>query len=262
MELVVMDNDYWSRNNWKYMSQIELKKLAIKCFFMGEFFGLIFSFVVYSILNVFWPILFFILGSTLFSLYFSIISYKRDWFDNKFGFFYYKNGIFYRISYQGILIFMVSISIVLPFFIFPTALIQGNIYGAFSFSLSAAFPAIFMLLRLNVFSEKITMENNFNDEDSGYMPIPYFLLGISLSTHLIGISLMHLFESIFLNNNFLNNNLLIFIISLLIVCFSLSPDIANKILPFDLKTTDGLLKFFIISFSLFVGGLILLMHCY
>ena len=100
---------------------------------MGEFFGLIFSFVVYSILNVFWPILFFILGSTLFSLYFSIISYKRDWFDNKFGFFYYKNGIFYRISYQGILIFMVSISIVLPFFIFPTALIQGNIYGAFSF---------------------------------------------------------------------------------------------------------------------------------
>lgn len=84
-----MDNDYWSRNNWKYMSQIELKRLAIKCFFMGEFFGLIFSFVVYSILNVFWSILFFILGSTLFSLYFSIISYKRDWFDNKFGFFYY-----------------------------------------------------------------------------------------------------------------------------------------------------------------------------
>ena len=51
-----------------------------------------------------------------------------------------------------------------------------------------------MLLRLNVFSEKITMENNFNDEDSGYMPIPYFLLGISLSTHLIGISLMHLYH--------------------------------------------------------------------
>ncbi len=194
--------------------------------------------------------------------YFSIIIYHRDYLDKKYKMFYDE---FEGISYQCVIFLLITLSIGLSFGFFGMALIDGGIYSAIAFSISVYFPAIFMLLRINVYrNENSRLLKVVNDEGEetceeviGYHPFAYYLLGITLSRGPLGVSLHNILNSIFLNEGVLAYNVVWFVLSICLGCFILSPDIANRILPFELKTRDGLIKFLFISWVL-IGVLLLL----
>lgn len=47
-------------------------------------------------------------------------------------------------------------------------------------------------------------------------------------------------------------DLILVVLALLLECFVLSPDVANKILPFELKRIEGMKKFSLISLGLMI----------
>lgn len=161
-----------------------------------------------------------------------------------------------------ILLFTLSIS--LSFGFFGLGLFKGNcIYSAISFGSVVYFPSIFMLLRIKVYrnenSRLLLVEDEYGDSYYkpviGYHPIFYYLTGITFCRGPFGVSLHELLDSIFLHTYPLINSVFWFIVCFIVGCLLLSPDILNKILPFELKTVDGLKKY--LFGSIVVMGLIL-----
>lgn len=66
-----------------------------------------------------------------------------------------------------------------------------------------------------------------------------------MSTH-------NILNSIFLKSYPVNIAIFYFILSFICGCLLLSPDILNRILPFELKTIEGLKKFLFISVIIIV----------
>lgn len=241
--------------DWSVLDKNELKSYMISGSIFLEIIGLAISLVLYLILNLpFSFVIYVIIGFTILTFLSAIIVYNRDYLDEKYGLFYdeYKG-----LSYQGVVLFFIPTSIAFVFMIFPMGLQQGGLYSAISFSLAALYPAFFMFLRLEVYKNEnsrviLTEDENGNkiiERVIGYHPGIYYIFGSIISCHLIGFSLMKLITSIIGSN--LNIIYLIYLIcSLLIVSFILSPDIANKILPFNLKTNNGLKKFLIMGIIL------------
>lgn len=241
--------------DWSVLDKNELKSYIISGSIFLELIGLIISLVLYLILDLtILFVIYVIIGFTILSILSATIIYKRDYLDGKYRLFYdeYKG-----ISYQGLILFFIPISIAFAFMIYPMALHQGGIYSAIGFSLAALYPAGFMFLRINIYTNENSRELLTEDENGkkiteqviGYHPIIYYIFGSLVSCHLIGFSLMKVISSIVESN--LNGYYLLYLIcSLIIVSFILSPDIANKTLPFELKRINGLAKFLIIGIIL------------
>lgn len=240
--------------DWSTLDKTEMKSYVVSGFIFLELIGLAMALVLFLIVNL--PVSFLIhvvVGFTLSAVLGSHIIYNRDFLDEKYGLFYeeYKG-----ISYQGLVLFFIPISIAFAFIIYPIALYQGGIYSAIGFSLAALYPAFFMFLRINVYKNENSRELLTEDDDGniisehvmGYHPAIYYIFGSLISCHIVGFSLMKVIEGIVENN--INIYLIYCICSILIVSFILSPDIANKILPFELKRIGGLIKFLIIGIVL------------
>ena len=242
--------------DWSTLDKNELKSYMISGSIFLELIGLVISsLVLFLIVDL--PTSFvinIIIGFTILTLLSAIIVYNRDYLDGKYGLFYeeYKG-----LSYRGVVLFFIPASIAFAFIIYPIASHQGGIYSAIGFCLAALYPAFFMFLRINVYKNEnsrklVTEDKNGNiiiEYVIRYHPAIYYIFGSLISCHLIGFSLMKVISGI-AESNLDICYLIYFISSLLIVSFILSPDIANKILPFELKEKNGLTKFLIIGIIL------------
>lgn len=244
---------------WDLVDEHELKFMALRVFIKGLCGSIIASFISFILFKNIFVCEFSLIGCLFIVVYCSIIIYKRDWLDDKIGLFdSYLPGI----SYQGALIFLACLSIGLSFIFFAIALVKsGSIYSAIAFGLCVNFPTVFMLLRMNVYNNDSRLlfigekdGQKYYEQVLGYYPVFYYMfLGIPFGRGPLGVSFRKVLESIFLHNNSLEYCLLCFVLCLLVGSFILSPDIANKILPFEIKTYKGFFKFAIIC--LFLMGI-------
>ena len=127
---------------------------------------------------------------------------------------------------------------------------QGLQFALAAF-ISQYIPVVFMLLRLDVYSDdncpvkKVDdFGNEYIENTLGYNPIIFYLISFPYSM-LIAMPLSRYVNDI-LVSSYLTNNLIYLIISLAILFLLLSPDLLDKILPFDLRTWNGTGKFILL----------------
>ncbi len=108
----------------------------------------------------------------------AIFTYKRDWFDRKYGLVSkYHIGMSYQVVFYFIGILNLALSLI---FFYPNLKTQGPINAAIMF-LSQQIPLLFMSLRLNVFDDENCrvkkedeMGNIHYENTLGYNPIIYY----------------------------------------------------------------------------------------
>ena len=237
---------------FQFYNKKELKLCAIRCFIIGSIIMGIGGLILFLISHNFIISKFIIIGGIIASAVYSILIYSRDFIDGKYGIF---DSEFPGFSYQYMVILLGCLCIALSFVAFGIGLAEGGIYSAIAFSLTSYFPFIFMFLRLNVYKNENSRWIKFKSENGdtyykkifGYHPVFYYLIGTLFSMGPLGMSLHNLLNSLFLKSYPLNIAVFHFIISLICGCLILSPDILNRMLPFELKTMNGLKKFLYIS---------------
>lgn len=171
----------------------------------------------------------------------AIFTYKRDWFDETYGLVSrYHIGMNYSVIFYIILIITVTLSLM---FFYPILKSLGLKLASITF-ISQYIPVAFMLLRLKVYSDEncpVKKIDNFGNEywetTLGYNPIIYYLISFPF-TMIIALSLDKYTNDI-LSSAYLTSNLLYLILSLTILFILLSPDLLDKVLPFDLRTWKG-----------------------
>lgn len=240
---------------WDEADEHELKLIALRCFIiLGLFGSFVISAIMYFLMKNIAAAEIAFAGVFLASVYFTVILLKRDWLDEKIGLF---DPVLHGISYQGMVVLLCTVSIGLSIIFFAMAWDMGGIYSGIAHGLCVNFASIFMLLKLDVYnSESKLMYLGKKDGHPyfeyvyGYDPTYYYLLGLHQGWGPLGVSFRRVLECIFLHNGSLMYNLLCFILCLLVGCFILSPDIANNIFPFEIRTFDGFRKFLAIGLLL------------
>lgn len=240
---------------WDLVDEQELKRMALRVLLKGLCCSILFTILFFFVSKNTFICKFLFMGFIYGTIHCTVITYNRDWLDNKIGLF---DPILPGISYQGALIFLSGASICLSLGISSMAFIKGGIYSAIAFGLCVNFPTVFMLLRLNVYSNDSRLlyvgekdgEKHY-EQVFGYHPVFYYiLLGIPFGRGPLGLSFRKVLESIFLHNGSIEYSILCFILCLLAGSFILSPDIANNVLPFEIRTFNGFFKFAVISLIL------------
>lgn len=243
-----MTNNFFSiiNKSWWLLDSEELKIYSIVVFILTFIGGIIASILISAInpTNIFFTILSF----TAISALLAIFTYKRDWFDKKYGLVSkYHIGMNYQVVFYLICILNLCLSLI---FFYPNLENHGLSDAAIMF-LSQQIPLIFMLLRLDVFDDENChikkedeMGNIHYENTLGYNPIIYYFIGFSLSI-LIGICLNNYVKDVLVSSYF-TTNLLQLIFSIAALFLLLSPDLLDKILPFNLRTWNGTLKLIIL----------------
>ena len=237
---------------FQFYNKHELKLCAIRCFIIGTIIMGLGGLILFLISHNFIISEFIIIGGIIASAVYSILIYSRDFIDEKYGIF---DSEFSGFSYQYMVLLLGCLCIGLSFASFGIGLVQGGIYSAIAFSLTSYFPFIFMFFRLNVYKNensrwlKVECENGdaYYKKVFGYHPVFYYLIGTIFVMGPLGMSAHNILNSIFLKSYPVNIAIFYFILSLICGCLLLSPDIINRILPFELKTIEGLKKFLFIS---------------
>lgn len=122
----------------------ELKIWVIERFLVGSFLSLFLTifllFVGFELFDAF----FVFLGVFVALLYSSILLYKRDYMDYKYGLSTYKYSV------------IILLGLFLSFSIgtFPISLMQEDIYSAIGHSIAFLFPMLFMYLHVDMYSEE------------------------------------------------------------------------------------------------------------
>ncbi len=201
-----------------------------------------------------------IFSFTIISALMAIFTYKRDWFDRKYGLVSkYHIGMSYQVVFYFIGILNLALSLI---FFYPNLKTQGPINAAIMF-LSQQIPLLFMSLRLNVFDDENCrvkkedeMGNIHYENTLGYNPIIYYFIGFPISI-LIGICLTDYVKDILvicltdyvkdiLVSSYFTSNLLQSIFLIAVLFLLLSPDLLDKILPFNLRSWRGTIKLYIL----------------
>lgn len=229
---------------WDEMNNHELRRSAligsVGCFLECSVFALIlfgiFKDVVFS--------LSFVVAGVVVAIPGAIIILKRDWLDEKIGLF---DSDFPGFSYQGLVLFMLLLGLGMSCVFFGGAYNVAGIYSGIAFGVVFLIPTCFMLLRGNVFSNDsrwLLVEDEYGNKSyekvMGYYPLFYFLVSFVCCEGPLGGSIKRILEAIFLNKGYLEINVFFFIISLILCFLIMSPDIMNKILPFEVKTSSGM----------------------
>ena len=172
-----MDNNLFQIINtpWTNLDSDELKLYSIILFvlsFSGGIFAAlilsrIFSMDIYYALFVF----------SVLSVLITIFTYKRDWFDNKYGIFSeFHIGMNYSVVFYLLVILNIVISLL---FFYPNFKSYGLTFAIIMF-FSQYLPLIFMLFRINVFDDKncqIIKEDKhgkaYYENTIGYNPLIY-----------------------------------------------------------------------------------------
>lgn len=230
------------RTKWMYLNNEELKYYSLGIFIECICLSVIISILLKLLFKS--DFMLSMVGFTIVSIMFTILIYKRDFFDEKFQLF---SDDLMQGTNQGMILFLFISSFLVSWAYFCAALKYG-LYNAIAFSLAVCFPGIFMLLRINLYSNK--NNNSVYDDNMGFHPIFHWVMGITVASGPLGISLTSFLKNMFVKGSFLNMDLILVMLALLLECFVLSSDVANKILPFELKGIEGIRKFILISFCL------------
>ena len=233
------------KTKWMYLNEEELKYYSLGIFIECICLSVIISIILKLLFQS--DFMLSMTGFTIVSIMFTVLIYKRDFFDEKFQLFSYD---LLQGTNQGLILFLFVSSFLVSWGFFCAALKYG-LYNAIAFALAVCFPGIFMFLRRNAYSN----ENNgsvYGGGNIGYHPVFYWFLGITVGSGPLGVSLTNFLKDIFVKGSFLNMDLILVVLALLLECFVLSPDVANKILPFELKRIEGLKKFSLISLGLMI----------
>lgn len=222
---------------WINLNKDELKVYSIYLFFYTEVLGLILCLLLYFFLHI--DFVLSLLGITIFGVIFSIFIYERDFLDEKYDLI---SGRFPGMSYQSVVVILFSLTFAASWFIALLAFTFEGLDSAIAFGLAMYFPFVFMFLRLDVFHDENSRLLS-GEQVIGYHPVFFYLIGFMLSRGPLGISLLWIIRDITGNFASFSHDIISFIISLLCSCLILSPDIMNKMLPFEIKTFDGLLKY-------------------
>lgn len=232
------------KTKWMYLNEEELKYYSfgifIECICLSVIIAIILKLLFQS------DFMLSMTGFTIVSIMFTILIYKRDFFDEKFQLF---SSDLMQGTNQGLILFLFVSSFLVSWGFFCAALKYG-LYNAIAFALAVCFPGIFMLLRRNAYSNETG--SVYGGGNIGYHPIFHWFLGITAGSGPLGVSLTNFLKDIFVKGSFLNMDLILVVLALLLECFVLSPDVANKILPFELKRIEGMKKFSLISLGLMI----------
>lgn len=240
-----MDNDLFQIINtpWANLDSDELKIYSIILFILSFLGGIVASLILSKTfsMNIYYALFVFLVLSVLMTIF----TYKRDWFDNKYGIFSeFHIGMNYSVVFYLLVILNIVISLL---FFYPNFKSYGLTFAVIMF-FSQYLPLIFMLFRINVFDDKncqIIRKDDYGNEyyenTIGYNPLIYFLINMPFA--IITGFYMNNFINDLLNSTYLTFNLIYLIISLLILFLIASPDLLNKKLPFELRTLGGVLKF-------------------
>ena len=231
---------------WLLLDSEELKIYSIVIFILCFVGGIILSILMSAIPST--NIFFTIFSFTAMSVLMAIFTYKRDWFDRKYGLVSkYHIGMNYQVVFYFIGILNLALSLI---FFYPNLKTQGPTNAAIMF-LSQQIPLLFMLLRLNVFDDENCrvkkedeMGNIHYENTLGYNPIIYYFIGFPISI-LIGICLNDYVKDILVSSYF-TSNLLQLLLSLAILFVLLSPDFLDRLLPFNLRSWSGTVKLYIL----------------
>lgn len=245
-----MNNDLFRIINtpWILLDSDELKIYSIVLFvlsFLGGIIGAIVLHLIFS-MNIYYAIFIFLVISILMAIF----TYKRDWFDKKYGLSSeYHIGMNYSVIFYLLLIINVAISLL---FFYSNFKNYGLQFAGLMF-FSEYIPLVYMLLRINVFDDKncrIIKKDAFGNvyyvNGLGYNPLIYFFISIPFSM-IIGFYLNSYVGDI-LGSSYITFNLIYLVLSIAILFLLLSPDVLNRILPFELKTWSGTGKFIILLF--------------
>lgn len=225
---------------WINLTKDELKIYSAYIFFYTEILGLFLCLILYFFLHI--NFILSVLGMIIFGGIFSILIYNRDFLDEKYNM---MSNNFQGMSYQSVVIMLFPLTFLMSWFMALLAFTFEGLYSAIAFGLAMYFPFIFMFLRLNVFSDESRLLSG--EQVIGYHPVFFYIIGFMLSRGPLGISLLGIIKDIMGYSNSFNHDIIALLISLLCGCLILSPDIMNKILPFEIKTFKGLLKYCLLS---------------
>lgn len=226
---------------WINLTKNELKFYSVYLFFYTEVFGLFLCLLLYFFLHINFILSF--LGMIIFGGIFSILIYNRDYLDKKYNMI---SNNFPGMSYPSVVIMMFPLTFVISWFFALLAFTFEGLDSAIAFGLAMYFPFIFMFLRLNIFSDE---KNRLISGKLviGYHPVFFYLIGFMLSRGPLGISLLWIIKDIIGYSNSFNHDIIALLLSFLCGILILSPDIMSKILPFEIKTFNGLLKYCLLS---------------
>ena len=240
---------------WINLTKNELKIYSAYLFFYTEILGLFLCLILYFVLHINFILSF--LGMIIFGGIFSILIYNRDFLDEKYNMI---SNNFQGMSYQSVVIILFPLTFLMSWFMALLAFTFEGWDSAIAFGLAMYFPFLFMFLRLDIFSDEKSRLLS-GEQVIGYHPVFFYIIGLMLSRGPLGISLLWIIKDIMGYSNSFNHDIIALLISLLCGSLILSPDIMNKILPFEIKTFKGLLKYCLLSVIL-ISVVLVTINCF
>ena len=230
---------------WINLTKNELKIYSAYLFFYTEILGLFLCLILYFFLHI--NFILSVLG---------ILIYNRDLIKEKYNMI---SNNFQGMSYQSVVIMLFPLTFLMSWFMALLAFTFEGLDSAIAFGLAMYFPFLFMFLRLNVFSDESRLLSG--EQVIGYHPVFFYIIGFMLSRGPLGISLLWIIKDIMGYSNSFNHDIIALLISLLCGCLIFSPDIMNKILPFEIKTFKGLLKYCLLS-AILISVVLITINCF
>lgn len=224
----------------------ELNKfeLFIQTFFSSIILSLFFLFIslLISSNDNFWIVF---LSLELIIVFYCVLVLLKGFLEKHFDI--YDKDDFKSNSYEGWIIGLCILNIGIFLSFFGIGYAFNVLFLGFSLGMIFVFPPYFMLLRRKIFNES----NNLTcKENIGFNPKFYWILGIFCGFFTLVNSFWYLQSFYTLNYPSFFVCLCFIIFSFIWVAFVLSPDIWNKFLPIEIRSTNGFLIYSIIMIIL------------
>lgn len=149
-----------------------------------------------------------------------------------------------RMSFRCVIIMLTTITLgnLVAMVFLGLNVVSFNWFSCLGWGVAGFYPSIVMLIKKNIFNED-SLKLNYDDESIlGYNPVYYWFLGVVSGIMVFPVSFMNFYQ----NCDFCLKILFLmfpFILEFLI----LSPNLFNKILPFEVGIKKGFYLYFFIS---------------
>ena len=250
MGSVILKNIFrFAFRRWDKIPNDELKGYSIYIFLVGILIGcLLFGLMKVLFKWSFNELIMILLANSVFSFLFSMVIYKREWIDEKYGLgydgYYIVPGRNEGMSYKAAIVLITTAAPLFSILFFVMGLHYGNIIVATAFLI--AMP----ILRIDAYENKIIVTPKQLD----YCPPFYFMLGQLNAMAGLEFSIRTILISLIYGTYPLIWAILYFLFSFLTQIFIASPDILDNVVPFDLRTVQGYKKGSVIYLVLiFIG---------
>jgi hypothetical protein len=179
MRSVILKNIFrFAFRRWDKIPNDELKGYSIYIFLVGLLIGcLLFGLMKVLFKWSFNELIMILLANSVFSFLFSMVIYKREWIDEKYGLgydgYYIVPGRNEGMSYKAAIVLITTAAPLFSILFFVMGLHYGNIIVATAFLIAMPIPFILMFLRIDAYENKIIVTPKQLD----YCPPFYFMLG-------------------------------------------------------------------------------------